>query len=898
MLTAGTRLGPYEVLSAVGAGGMGEVYRGRDTRLDRTVAIKILPADLSSNLDLKQRFEREARTISSLSHPYICALYDIGHQDGIDYLVMEFLEGETLSERLNKGALPMDQVLRYGMQIADALNKAHHQGIVHRDLKPGNIMITKSGVKLLDFGLAKLHAPVQQFVSGVSALPTQQRDLTAEGTIIGTLQYMSPEQLEGRDADARTDLFALGLVLYEMATGRKAFTGKSQASLIAAILSSEPTPISTIQPMSPPAFDRVVKTCLAKDPDDRWQTAHDVMLELKWIDEGISRSDISPAAQSIRKRQGRLAWAVALLSILGMISFAVAYFQISKAKVPSMRFQIQPPENTQLNVSSEGGPAVLAPDGHALCFSAINTSAESLLYVQTVGNLSAKPLPGTVGGTYPFWSDDSKSIAFIANGKLKTIDSNGGPTLTLCDARISRGGTWAGDIILFAPETTSTIYRVSAKGGTPQPVTKIDTSKHSTHRWPFFLPDGKHFLYLAASHEHNLEHDGIYFASLDGKENHLVVRTNSNADFASNSLLYLRDNDLMVQRFETNKGELKGDPTLITQNVHFDKATWRGYFSASKNNRLTFQTRQGTGALADTKLIWFDRSGKELGSIGEKDSFFIGSLSADEKKLVVQIGEPGDIWIYDLVRESRLPLLRTPRDEGYPLLAPDGKYIAYRASIPGKVMDIYIRPVDLHGEERLVFKASQFAWPSDWSPDGKFLLLTIADTDLLLSLKQSDVFVIPFDRNQTPIPFLNESTIEALPQFSPDGKWVAYTSMVPQTMSPEVYVVPFDPLNLQQAKKSISQISFNGGYSPKWRKDGREIFYLTLDRTLMAAKVEIKPDKVEVLSTQALFKTKQKIEDPTFCVSNDGKRFLIDTMESMKAAPITLILNWAADHEN
>jgi serine/threonine protein kinase len=839
-LTSGSKLGPYEILAPVGAGGMGEVYRGKDTRLDRIVAIKVLPSHLSSNADLKQRFEREARTISSLSHPNICSLYDIGHQDGIDYLVMEFLEGETLADRLNKGALPMDQVLRYGMQIADALEKAHKQGIVHRDLKPGNIMITKSGVKLLDFGLAKLHAPVQQLVSGISALPTEQRDLTAEGTIIGTLQYMSPEQLEGRETDGRTDLFALGLVLYEMATGRKAFTGKSQASLIAAILSSEPTPISTIQPMSPSAFDRVVKTCLAKDPDDRWQTAHDVMLELKWIDESISRSDISPAAQSIRKRQGRLAWAVALLAMLGMVGFAVAYFQISKAKAPSMRFQIQPPENTQFNVSSEGGPAVFAPDGRAISFYAVNTNGESHLWVQTVGNVSAKPLAGTEGGAYPFWSDDSKSIAFIANGKLKTIDSNGGPTLTLCEARASRGGTWAGDVILFAPETTGPIYRVSAKGGTPQAVTKIDTSKHSTHRWPFFLSDGKHFLYLAASHAHNVEQDGIYFASLDGKENHLVVRTNSNADFASNFLLYLRDNDLMAQRFAANKGELKGDPTLITQNVH-----------------------------------------------------------SDEKKFVVQIGDPGDIWIYDLARRSRLPLIRTPRDEKSPLLSPDGKYIAFTAGVPGKpTEDIYIRPVDLQGDERLVFKKSQYAWPNDWSHDGKFLLVTKADSDILPFAKESDVFAIPLNGNFSTISFLSSPAIEATPQFSPDGKWVAYTSMIPGSMSPEVYVVPFDPLNLQQTKQSISQISFNGGFLPKWRNDGREIFYLSLDRTLMSATVEIRPDKVEVLSTQALFKTKQKTEDPNFSVSKDGKRFLIDTMESTKIAPINLILNWTADFKN
>ena len=345
-LSAGTRLGPYEILSSAGAGGIGEVYRAKDTRLDRTVAIKILPAHLSSNPDLKQRFEREARTISSLSHPNICALYDIGHQDGIDFLVMEFVEGETLAEKLSKGALPMDQVLRYGMQIADALDKAHKQGIVHRDLKPGNIIITKMGIKLLDFGLAKLQAPVQEVVSEVSALPTKQRDLTAEGAIVGTLQYMSPEQLEARETDTRTDIFAKGLVLYEMATGRKAFTGKSQASLIAAILSSEPTPISSIQPLSPPAFDRVVKNCLAKDPDDRWQTAHDVMLELRWISEGNSQAGVATSQAARPKNRELFAWAIAVLFLGVIMLLAIAYFRNRPPPVRTFRLMVNAPEAT------------------------------------------------------------------------------------------------------------------------------------------------------------------------------------------------------------------------------------------------------------------------------------------------------------------------------------------------------------------------------------------------------------------------------------------------------------------------------------------------------------------------------------------------------------------------
>ena len=898
-LASGACLGPYQVVSQIGAGGMGEVYRAKDTRLDRTVAIKVLPARLSSHTDLKQRFEREARMISSLSHPHICSLYDIGNQDGIDYLVMEFLEGQTLAERLHRGALPMEQVLRYGMQIADALDKAGRQGIVHRDLKPGNIMITKSGVKLLDFGLARFQRPVDaELLSGVSALPTeQQRELTAEGTILGTVQYMSPEQLEGKDADTRTDIFALGLMLYEMATGRKAFTGKSQASLIAAILSSEPDSISTLQPLAPPAFERVVKTCLEKDPEDRWQTAHDAMLELKWISEGISRPDITATASPRRKRRELLARGIALLAILGGLGLALTSLPFGKPKQPSMRFEIQPPQDTRFNVSSEGGPAVLAPDGHAFSFIAVDTKGETLLWVQNVGSTSGKPLAGTNWASYPFWSDDNKSIGFIANGKLKRIDSTGGPAITLCDSRSSRGGTWVGDVILFASETTGPIFRVSAKGGNPEPVTRIDTSKHTTHRWPFLLPDGKHFLYLAASHDRSIEHDGIYFASLDGKENHLVVRTNSNAVFASNALFYLRNNDLIVQRFDAKKGELKGEPVLTMPNVHYDKATWCGYFSASHNDRLMVHPREASGALAHTKLVWYDRAGKVLGTVAENDVFFSAAVSPDEKRVVVQVDDPGDLWIYDVTRGFRQPLVQTPKDDKTAVWSPDGKRIAYIEGTPGKSpQSIYIRSSNLPGEKELIFETSEYTWPEDWSPDGKYLLITRADSDIIPNIKKSDILVVPVNGDHTPIPYLAGPILEAAAQFSRDGRWVAYTAVTPGALAPQIYVAPFDPLNLRQEKKSIWQISFDGGFVPRWGNDDREIFYLGMGRVLRAATVELRPDKVEVLSTQTLFKTNQKIEDPAFTVSKDGKRFLINTLESNKIVPVTLILNWASDY--
>ncbi|MGH9317790.1 MAG: protein kinase domain-containing protein, partial [Thermoanaerobaculia bacterium] len=439
------------MLEPLGAGGMGEVYKARDTRLERTVAIKVLPQHLSENEEIRQRFEREARTISSLSHPHICALHDVGHQDGTDYLVMEYLEGETLTDRVSRSPLPTEQVLRFGIEIADALDKAHRQGVVHRDLKPGNIMLTKSGVKLVDFGLAKLVASVP-VASSLSVLPTQAgMNLTQEGTILGTFQYMAPEQLEGKEADSRTDIFAFGAVLHEMATAQKAFSGKSQASLIAAILDSQPPPISTIQPMTPPALDRVVKTCLAKDPDDRWQTAHDVMLQLKWIAEGGSQAGIPAPVAARRQSRERLAWAVAAALAVSTIALAVAYLRRPQTGSRPVRSSILPPEKSSFRFVGEGaGPVAVSPHGSTLAFGATDSSGKMLLWVRPLDMPSARSLPGTEGATYPFWSPDGRFLGFFADGKLKKVEVSGGPVLALCDAADGRGGSWNRDgLILF-----------------------------------------------------------------------------------------------------------------------------------------------------------------------------------------------------------------------------------------------------------------------------------------------------------------------------------------------------------------------------------------------------------------------------------------------------------------
>ncbi|HEV8118182.1 MAG TPA: protein kinase, partial [Thermoanaerobaculia bacterium] len=502
---------------------MGEVYRARDTRLERTVAVKVLPQHLSASSEVRQRFEREAKTISQLSHPHICALYDVGNQDGVEYLVMEFLEGETLADRVLKGPLPAEQTLRFGIEIADALDKAHRQGIVHRDLKPGNVMLTKSGVKLLDFGLAKAVEPATH-PSGMTALPTMASSpLTQEGTILGTFQYMAPEQLEGKEADARSDIFAFGAVLYEMATGKKAFAGASQASLISAIMKEEPAPIATLQPMTPPALDRVVKTCLAKDPEDRFQTAHDAKLQLQWIGEMGSAAGVPAPVVARRRGRERMAWIGFALAALAAIALAAGYVARAPRPSPGIRATLPFPEKMFL------GELALSPDGTRLVFTASKPGGQPTLWVRALQESSAHPLVGAENAFFPFWSPDGRSVGFFADGKLKRMDVSGGAVLTVCDAERGVGGTWNRDgTIVFAPAPTSGLHSVAAGGGKSVAVTKLDAARHeSAHRYPRFLPDGRHFLYTAVNlgGGGNDPANAIRVGSLDGKLDKAVVKT-------------------------------------------------------------------------------------------------------------------------------------------------------------------------------------------------------------------------------------------------------------------------------------------------------------------------------------------------------------------------------------
>ena len=884
---AGTRLGPYEIVAPLGAGGMGEVYKARDTRLDRVVAIKVLPTHLSEDPVRRQRFEAEARAISKLSHPHICTLYDIGRDGSIDFLVMEYMEGETLADRLMKGPLPPDQVLRHATDLASALDKAHRQGIVHRDLKPGNIMLTRSGAKLLDFGLAKSSSSLVAMLPDLSATPTQNLALTAEGTIVGTVQYMAPEQLEAKEADARTDIFAFGAVIYEMATGRKAFSGTSQASLISAIMKEEPAPISQTQPMAPPALDHIVKICLAKDPNERWQNAYDLMRDLKWIAETGALTG-GPEPGTARRRTRERAWMLlALVLALATIALTVGRFSGGGAREEgAIRASILPPEKSTFSFGSlNSGPVAISRDGRLLTFVARTPDGRALLWVQPLDAVSARPMAGTEGASFPFWSPDSRSIGFFADSKLKRIDVQGGPPRTLCEASIGRGGSWSEDgTIVFAPDVNDAINRIPASGGEPAPVTLPDeTRQQFNHRWPWFLPGGRQFLFFARSSLD--EATGIYVASLDSGKQKFIMASRSNAIYAPPGyLLFVRENTLMAQPFDAGRLEITGDAIPIANPVSVNIAVQRAIVSVSSSGVLAYK---GGVLTNDTRLEWFDRSGQSGGVVGDPATRIMARLSPDGQRLVDQITDPqmnSDLWIYDFSRGAKTRFTFDPHIETYPVWSPDGTRIVYASNRAGPFQMFMKATSGVGPEEALIHEPDVSARPCSWSSDGKYIAYARRQRK---GLTRGDIWILPFFGERKPFPFLQSEFEEAIPSFSPDGRFMAYVSN--ESGRNEVYLTPFPGADGKW------QVSTAGGTGPVWRSDGRELFYLAPDNKLMSAEIEPRDSRLEIGSARPLFQTRAVAISGTFDVSADGKRFLVVTEgESPNSEPITLVVNWAA----
>ncbi|HKB72063.1 MAG TPA: protein kinase [Thermoanaerobaculia bacterium] len=887
-LAAGAKLGPYEVIAPLGAGGMGEVYRARDTRLGREVAVKVLPSHLSDNAELKQRFEREAKAISALSHPHICALYDVGNEAGVEYLVMEYLEGETLADRLTKGPLPADQTLRFGIEIADALDRAHKQGIVHRDLKPGNVMLTKSGVKLLDFGLAKHRAlGVDSQISQLSSLPTEATpaNLTERGTIMGTFQYMAPEQLEGKDADARSDIFAFGCVLYEMASGRKAFSGKSRASMIAAILERDPAPISSIVPMTPPALDRVVKTCLAKEPDDRFQTAHDVKLQLEWIVEGGSQAGAPAIVVSRRRSRERWAWIAA--GILGIAALALGALVWRAAGRPAEIIQtsILPPEKSSFDFSS--GAMALSPDGRRIAFVAPDPSGKSVLWVRALSGLSAQPLAGTDGAKYPFWSPDSARIGFFVGAKLKKIDASGGPAETVCDALDGRGGSWNRDgTIVFAPNFNTGLSKVAAAGGTSVPITKLDASrKENTHRWPWFLPDGRHFLYADRTTGSGTEPErtSVWVGGLDGKTVELLHDVEAQAQYASGHLLFVREGTLLAQRFSPGSRKLAGDAFPVAEHLQNLSGYSLSMFSASQAGALVYM---GGGSLGLSQLAWLDRSGRQIETIGNPGMIARPKLSHDEKRVAMDVRDPSsanvDVWVFDIARRTQTRLTFAPGFDGYPIWSPDDSRVIFSSDRknPG---DLYEKSSAGTGEERPVLASDALKAPFSWTADGSRIGFQTFSTKA--AAQSGDLWTFSF-ADQKAAPYLQTDFNEGEPVFSPDGKWIAYVSN--ESGKNEIYVRTFPDTGGKW------QISTSGGEDPLWSRDGSEIFY-DLGTKLMSVPVKTAP-AFEAGTPQLLFEARFRPDNGVqYDVARDGKRFLVDQDVTQSAeAPVTLVQNWLA----
>lgn len=901
-LSPGARFGPYEIIAPLGAGGMGEVFRARDTRLDREVAIKVLPEHLSANAESRARFEREAKAVSSLNHPNICTLFDVGREGDTDYLVMELVEGETLAERLERGALPVADVLQLGAQIAEALDRAHRAGIVHRDLKPGNVMLTKSGAKLLDFGLARpigLSEPAAErdaATASINPSPPLSAPLTSEGTIVGTFFYMSPEQLEGGVADERSDLWALGCVLYEMATGRRAFAGESQASLITSIMSSEPAPIAQVAPLSPPGLERLVQACLAKDPDDRLQSAHDIKMQLDWLVEGGSQAGVPAPVAARRRSQARLVTMLAAAGWLVAVAIAVFAWKALDHAEPegpfftaiSSRASLDKSQSDRSTLVAETGPIALSPDGTLLAtVISRGTARRKLISVYDFGDGSTQVLENTQGAQFPFWSPDSRWIGFFADGKLRKVQARGGATQTIADAFDGRGGTWnRAGVIVFAPNIHGPLMKVSANGGSAAPATRLDATE-VTHRNPYFLPDGERFLFI--ERKSRAEAFGRLMAcSLDDAEPREVLGQASNVQLSSGYLLFVREGSLVAQRFDARDLTLSGPIEPIVERLDYWNGKDVGNFSATPEGLLVVRV----WLEFEATMGWYGRDGRlietllpDVTTLGVRASRDLKHVGFDQAG---GAGQGRDIWLLDVATKQTRRATHTNTNSLIACaISSDGRRLAVSTISGGAVAvqgsgstssAVWIQPAAGAQNQELVLQGENFV-VEDWSPDDSVLLGNSQRTDT-----SHDVTFIRLDDPERRVQELaNTQFSETNARFSPDGAWVAYDS--DESGSREVYVVDFP-----KAERKW-RVSRDGGSRPIWSQDGTEIIFFGAG-TPVAAAVTLEEVGIEIGEPEALDFSDGLVTLP---VAADARRILAAQTDPGGGLTLTQVVrNWPA----
>jgi serine/threonine protein kinase/Tol biopolymer transport system component len=867
--SAGTRLGPYEIVGPAGSGGMGDVYRARDVRLDRDVAVKVLKGPFT------ERFEREAHAISALNHPNICTLHDVGQHEGSGYLVMEYIEGKPVA-----GPLPVEQAVALGIQICEALHAAHRKGIVHRDLKPANILVTKQGVKLLDFGLAKLAAsgttPAGTTAGGsIAGEQATVAALTGAHTVVGTPQYMAPEQIEARQVDARTDIFAFGCVLYELLTGRRAFEGKSASSVMAAVLATEPQPIDQLVPLTPPALDRIVLRCLAKDPEDRWQTARDVAAELQWVAQGGSKVGLPAIVTGRRRVREGVAWAACALATIAAVGFGVAWTRRAPAPAPVVEFPLLLPSNVQ-----NPSPPTVSPDGRHIAFAG-DAGGTRTIWIRSLDSLEARSLPGTEGVLRPFWSPDSRMLAFMAGGKLRKVDIAGGPPQTICDAPNGADGSWSPEgVILFDGRANDPMWRVPAGGGVRQPVI-LEAGKPEGSPgtgWPEFLPDGRHFLYtivVASSPDMTL-----MVGELDSTESKPLFKTTTRVQYAEPGyLLFVRERTLVAQEFDARTSTLQGDPIPIGEGLGTGLLGLAS-FSASRNGVLVFRG----GELAGTRLLWLDRAGKETPLLDAPADYRDTSFSPEGTRLAYDVGDAAasDVWVRDLARGVSSRFTFDATGEVAPHWSPDGRRIAYTllAKGPG---DLYVKDASGTREAEPLLVDAEEKYISDWSPDGQHILYTGRTTGEM----GWNIWVLPLQGDRKPRSIVQTRFAELWATFSPDGKYIAYQSN--ESGRAEIYVQEFpQPQNKWQ-------VSTEGGTEPHWRRDGRELFYRAGQR-LMAVPVQTGTTFTAGVPA-ALFETRfaNVTVRARYRPAPDGQRFLVLAPMAREAEqPAAVVLNWTS----